>query len=203
MPFDSRALWESQALARVDHQMAALPHPAVLRPKSWSGSQSYTQGSGRCVCAHGGGGGGRSVITEGRALPSVSSGPEVGLEPRQAAPYLRRQANLELLVGRPGAGDKTLATGLPFQELRPTGQGVCLSQKVLANPSWHICLERLHRFSAPQNVTGTSEPTASISSSRGAPSGVGALTMSLLGKSLCHLEHSAILVSAPCYANFP
>lgn len=57
MPFDSRALWESQALARVDHQVAALPHPAVLRPKSWSGSQSYTQGSGRCVCARMGGGG--------------------------------------------------------------------------------------------------------------------------------------------------
>lgn len=179
------------------------PTPQSLGPRVGLVAKATRRAVGGVCVRMGGGGGGRSVITEGRALPSVSSGPEVGLEPRQAAPYLRRQANLELLVGRPGAGDKTLATGLPFQELRPTGQGVCLSQKVLANPSWHICLERLHRFSAPQNVTGTSEPTASISSSRGAPSGVGALTMSLLGKSLCHLEHSAILVSAPCYANFP
>lgn len=57
MPFDSRALKEGQALARVDQQMAALPYPAARRPKSWSGSQSYVQGGGRW-------GGGGAVITE-------------------------------------------------------------------------------------------------------------------------------------------
>lgn len=44
--------------------------------------------------------------------PLVSSGPEMGLEPGQAAPYSERQAHLEFLVGRPRVGDKALAARL-------------------------------------------------------------------------------------------
>lgn len=36
----------------------------------------------------------------------ASSGPEVRLKLSQASQQLGRQANLEILVGRPGAGDK-------------------------------------------------------------------------------------------------
>lgn len=59
-------------------------------------------------------------LTEG-SHPPASFGSKMGLQQKQAALHLGREANSEFVVVRQGARDKILAAGLSFQEPLPIG----------------------------------------------------------------------------------